>query len=51
MSKLIPDWLECTIRLSFKPIRVLVIGNGQDTRVTATQAQHFVKIAQFTGSG
>lgn len=49
MANLIPHWLECTIRLGFKPIRALVVGNGLDTRATATHlAQHFINIAQFT---
>lgn len=49
MTKPIPDWLECTISLGFKPIRVLVVGNEIDSRATATHlGQHFIKIAQFT---
>lgn len=29
MTILIPDWLECSISLGFKPIRVLVVGIDQ----------------------
>ena len=47
MTKPIPDWLECTISLGFKPIRVLVVGNELDSRATATHS-HFIEIAQFT---
>lgn len=48
MTKLIPDWLECTIWPGFKPIRVLVVGNELNIRATATHlAQPFIKITQF----
>lgn len=44
-TKLIPDWLECTIRLGFQPIRVLVVGSGLDSKATATHlALYFLKI-------
>lgn len=41
MTTLIPDWLECSISLGFKPIRFLVVGNGLDTRATAIQLAQF----------